>query len=333
MTKRLLLLSLAAAVLGTGCIITTSGKSSGDISFTWSFGGASCNQVPQVASVRVTIPGETLQNAGVFPCLVSGAPGVTLHDFAGGSYAFTVDGLDVGGRVLFTKSGTVVVNGNVTVNVSLDAAAGAPSSASMTWTFPPNSVSANPTCAQAGVDYVDVSFDGAAPVRYPCADGQTAAGAQSPSLTPGAHSVGLTAVTASSYPLYSRQGTLTVQAGVVTSNAFPLQWAVGAAELGWTLSSGGVNVTCAQAGVTDVYVNFRDASGTWVYGDAGDRQPCNSVTVSYDYLLPGTYAVYVAGVDPQNRTYEPANLQALPSVTVQAGNFTPTPINLALVRK
>ena len=339
--KRLLVATFAAALLASGCIVTV--RSSGDISFTWTFAGASCNQVPQVASVRISIPGETLQDAGVFPCLVGGAPGVTLHDFRSGTYAYTLDGLDAGGQVLFSKSGSVVVNGDVSVGVTLEPVA---TSASMSWTFPPNAAANNPTCAQAGVAFVDASFDGAAPVRYPCADGQAPGGAQTPSLSVGSHSVKLTAVTAAAYPLYGRQGTLVVQAGAMASNAFPLDWAVGAAEVGWTLSSSsGLNVQCGPAGVQTVHVNFRAADGTWLYGNVptgslpgafsqpGDPQPCNSATVAYDFLLPGTYSVWIGARDATNNLYEPPNTALLPSVTVQAGNFSPMPISLTLIRK
>jgi len=226
--KRLLLTSLAAVLLGSGCIIVP-GNSRGDITFNWDFAGATCSQT-QVASVKISIPGETLANAGVFPCLVDGAPGVTLHDFKPGTYTYTFEGLDSAGTVLFRKAGSVPVNGDVSVSVSLD-------------------------------------------------------------------------------------------------------WAVGGAEVAWTLSANSVNVSCASAGLQTMYVNFRGANGLWLYGESGDPQACNVTSVSYDYLPPGNYEVYVAGVDPSNRVYEPFNPQALPVVTVQAGNFNPAPISLSLVRK
>lgn len=228
MTKRLLLVSLAASLLGSGCIVVTPGSQRGDILLEWTFAGQTCSAVG-VANVRLSIPGETLENGGLFPCSSNVQP-VTLHDFRSGSYAYTIEGLAPNGFVLFRKAGTFAVAGDVSYQLTLD-------------------------------------------------------------------------------------------------------WAVGGADVGWTLSASGVNVSCGQAGVSTVYVNFRDASGAWVYGDAGDPQQCNVTSVSYDYLAPGTYAVYVAGLDSMNRLYEPFDTVNLPFVTVTAGNFTPQPVSLSLVRK
>ncbi len=224
--KRLLLTTLVAGLLGSGCIIVP-GAQRGDITVDWTFAGQTCAAVG-VQSVRLTLPGETLENGGVFPC--GTVLPVTLHDFRNGSYPFTAEGLDGSGYVLFRKAGTFVVNGDVFQTITLD-------------------------------------------------------------------------------------------------------WAVGGAEVGWTLSANGVNVSCAQAGVSTVYVNFRAADGTWVYGETGDAQACNAITVGYDYLQPGTYAVYVAGRDTFNRIYEPANTVNLPIVTVSPGNFTPAPLSLSLILK
>lgn len=331
--KRVLLLSLAALLAGSGCIIVSNGSSSGDITFNWSFQGASCNQVPDVANVRITIPGETLENAGVFPCLVEGFPGVRLNDFRPGTYSFTVEGMNSADYVIFSKTGSVVVNGNVTVNVNLDEARAETSYAYLSWSFPALSNASNPTCAQAGVAHVDVSFDGAPAVRYPCAEGQGASGAVTPYLSSGTHAISLTAVTGDNYPLFAKQGTLVTSVGVPTAQGYALEWAVGGVTVAWSLSAAGVVQSCASADVTRVYVDFQDASGNWVYGQSGDEQQCTAASVSYDYLKPGSYRVYVAGWDLANRVYAPANTNNLPTVTVQAGVFSTVPVVIPLVRK
>ncbi|MBM4380044.1 MAG: hypothetical protein FJ086_12235 [Deltaproteobacteria bacterium] len=228
MTKRLLLVSLAAALFGSGCIIIGSGAQRGDILLDWTFAGQTCSAAG-VANVRLSIPGETLENGGLFPCASTVFP-VTLQDFRSGSYPYTIEGLASNGFVLFRKAGTFAVKGDVSYQLTLD-------------------------------------------------------------------------------------------------------WAVGGADVGWTLSASGVNVSCDQAGVSTVYVNFRGANGAWVYGEAGDPQQCNVTSVSYDYLAPGTYAVYVAGRDSMARLYEPFDTVNLPLVTVTAGKFTPQPISLSLVLK
>jgi hypothetical protein len=331
--KRVLLLSLAALLAGSGCIIVSNGSASGDITFNWSFQGASCNQVPDVAKVRITIPGETLDNAGVFPCLVDGFPGVRLNNFRPGTYTFTVEGMNSADYVVFSKTGSVVVNGDVTVNVNLDEARAETSYAYLTWSFPALTGAASPTCAQTGVAHVDVSFDGATAVRYPCVDGQTSGGAVTPYLSSGTHSISLTAVTVDNYPLYAKQGTLVTTVGVPSAQGYALDWAVGGVTVGWSLSAASVAQSCASADLTNVYVNFQDAAGNWVYGQTGDEQACATTSVSYNYLKPGSYRVYVAGRDLANRLYEPASTNNLPTVTVQAGAFPTTPFVIALVRK
>ena len=46
--------------------------------------------------------------------------GIRLHDFRGGGYTFTLQGLDVTGRVRFARTGSFVVNRDVNVHVDLD---------------------------------------------------------------------------------------------------------------------------------------------------------------------------------------------------------------------
>ncbi len=77
------------AVMGsTGCIVvagsggTGGGGGSrrpGDVTFTWSFAGKECNQASEVKSVKITIPGQSLENAGVYPCSQAGVSDVYIN--------------------------------------------------------------------------------------------------------------------------------------------------------------------------------------------------------------------------------------------------------------
>src|SRR4051794_23871555 len=95
-----LAVAFLSVLTSTGCIIVGSGggtggggggiAKSGDVSFSWTFGGKTCAQNSQIANVILTIPGETLNKNGVYTCLDSTShPGVTLFDFAPGSYTYS----------------------------------------------------------------------------------------------------------------------------------------------------------------------------------------------------------------------------------------------------
>ena len=62
----------------------------GDLALTWSFAGGSCSDFPDIRSIRVDVLGEKLHNGGLFPCLVSGYPGIVLEDFRPGGYTFLI---------------------------------------------------------------------------------------------------------------------------------------------------------------------------------------------------------------------------------------------------
>src|SRR5688500_1203197 len=93
-TKSLFAL-LSVVQLVTGCIVVGGSNRTppplpGDVTFTWSFAGDTCASNPDIHSVIIDIPGERLQNDGVFPCTANNYPGITLHDFAAGPYDFSI---------------------------------------------------------------------------------------------------------------------------------------------------------------------------------------------------------------------------------------------------
>src|SRR5260370_20881003 len=146
-TKTLALFLLVTSLSGCG-----NGSYSGNVQFTWTLGGLTCSNVPQVTSIAINIPGEILQNNGVFPCLTNNYPGIVLHDFLPGTYRFTIQGLDANGTALYSADGGFTVNGDVVVRVDLTPTAAAILPAYLTRSCPPNSRSSHPTCLPARCD-------------------------------------------------------------------------------------------------------------------------------------------------------------------------------------
>ncbi len=60
--------------------------------FLWIFDGLRCDEARDVYGVNITIPGEALLNDGRYACSTNGADGITLHDFAPGTYSFQAAG-------------------------------------------------------------------------------------------------------------------------------------------------------------------------------------------------------------------------------------------------
>jgi hypothetical protein len=311
------LLPFLAVLPLTGCVVYSGGNRSGDVTLSWSFAGNTCNQVPHVQSVKVTIPGETLQNNGVYSCLTNNYPGIVLNNFRGGTYSYNLQALDYSGRVAYESSGTFAVNGNTRVDSDLTPPGGGASYAYLSWTFPANSASNNPTCQSAGVTKVEISIDGAAPIAYACADGQTAQGVVTPYLDPGVHTIDLWARTASNYVYYSLRSNLTTEAARPSAAQYDFVWAVGGTAINWAFQ--GAQSTCAASGVTKVYVNFIDSQTNLAVYPADDMQDCGGAPVLYNYLPPGTYKVRLIGTGP-GVEYR-SNLNPATTVTVSAGVF------------
>jgi hypothetical protein len=293
MNTKLAVPFLALLAFAQGCIVVgPGGPRSGDVTFNWTFYGQSCSAAG-VANVHITIPGETLENGGVYPCINNGYQGIVLHDFAGGSYSFSIEGLDTGGYTTYTASGDFDIDGDALESVDLTPVGQPGSYALMTWTFPGGVTCANadtPAKQLGGVKYVDITMDGdtTTTVRANCVDGAIAdsgQGVYSALVDAGDHTVTLTALSDSLYPLFSASGNITTTAGTPVSDQVALQWAVGGVVVNWSLqSSGGSSQTCLGAGNPYVYVNFVDSTNTAVYPDPGDTNTCNAAPTRYFYL-------------------------------------------------
>lgn len=295
--------------------------SPGDVTFTWSFGGLDCSQMPDVRGVRVSIPGETLLNDGYFACQTDGYPGITLADFVPGAYTYTLEAYDYRNTILFYGAGSFHVNGDVRVTTDLTPY-GAPSSyAYISWYFPPNEVAQVPSCAQAKVGYVDVRIDDGDWERFDCALGFEQPGIQTAFLEPGVHRIEMVALDSTwLYPTHSFIGTLTTSANAPVASDYQLQWEVGGASIAWELRDSHGALSCGQAGISWVAVHLMDEQGNWIYGSTGDVHGCTSAPIVYNYLAPGTYRVYLEASGPDGY-YFLSNDAAPPVLTVQAGVF------------
>ncbi|MBL9038333.1 MAG: hypothetical protein JNG84_07465 [Archangium sp.] len=328
--------ALTAVMSGSGCVCVIDGTNrSGNITYLWTFGGQPCAVVRDVATVRISMPGQVLQNGGVYGCLngTPGTPGITLFDFRPGTYQYTIEGLSNVGQVIYAATGTVTVAGDVTESVDLQPTTAATGSALVTWRFPAAGASASPGCAgaipgagetTAGISFIDLVIDGAAPVRQACASGIAGTqGVQLSNLAAGAHTVELRSVGASGFQYHGVINTLTIMAGGTVAAEFQLQWVTGSLPIKWQFVNTTLAQTCAQAGVTTVFINLRDAQGSFLYADAGIDFPCSNLGVqgaTFPYLTGGTYQLYLQGIGAGNTLYR-SNQLTPPTAAVTAGAF------------
>lgn len=334
MNARLLATFLFIASFSTGCIIVDNGGGGGggpcctpppssgqpgDVTFLWTITNGRCADYPEVKNIQISIPGETLYNGGIYACNTAGVDGIVLHDFAAGYYTYTIKALSYTNEVLYTGSGDFTVNGSV--RESVDLTPNGKSYALISWYFPPNSSSSNPSCSQAYVTSVKASIDGGEWVTLNCQDGMTNGGVPSPYLNPGTHTLQLVAYGRDSagrdgMPLYNSQGTFTTTSGSPTSQNFRF-YEVGGISVRWDLWDGYQYRNCTEAGLTGMIINLRDkVTGELVYGTAGDPQACTGAPILYQFLKPGSYDVYIRGMIGSTVAY--TNEASPTTVTVSA---------------
>lgn len=358
MNLRTQLALVAVLPLLSGCVVHThSDGFSGDVAFSWTFQGYTCNQDPRIAFVHIDIPGETLQNQGSvnvdptrndgdYDCTIDGADGVTLHNFLPGTYDFKVTAFDINGVAIYgPAAGTFDVNGNVNVPVDLAAVGGPVAPVFYNWSFAahPGGVSNNPLCADAipgvagGLTTVLVSVDGAPQYAVNCADGQTSQGAFLGVLPQGSHTVDLVATDSGGWPHGYQQFTGTIPVTGTVDQVFdaPMDWTVGSTAFTYHLYEGNTEVDCSLA--PSVFVNFFDRSTQqWLYPTPGSAFACSNTdrTITYPYLPAGTLDLQVTAgttANPGIYVYIDTNSGTLP-VNIAAGQFPTVPFDVNLDR-
>ncbi len=297
---RLTLLSLAAVTLFTGCVVNNRVEPEpqhtparpGHISLTWNFDGRTCLEVPEVKWVRVILPGERLENDGYFPCNTAGIDGIKLLNFQPGSYNFTVDGVDANNKTIYTASGTLAVNGDISVPVKLTRV-GARERMQLYWTFGKG----KRACEVAGVDEVWVRFGNQEPVTRPCRATDTSSGVP-------VEGVAISAIDAGTYPVELQgvslvprnDGTGVVDRQVWYAVTLNLPVVAGAANnfnvnlddvaaIVTYIPKFGDGKTCATAGVDTIAITLLDKAGQQIGAQA--IFACSGVEnagITWDYL-------------------------------------------------
>lgn len=310
---------LAAVVLSTGCVVhDPDGRvASGDVNLAWSFIGQQCADFPDIDSIQVQIPGERLENDGYFPCQSNRYDGVVLYDFAPGRYDFNIYALDASGTSLFESSGQFIIDGNVRVSVDLTPAGGPTSYALVSWLFPDIGGLRSPSCAEAGITDMYLRIDDRDWVSYPCTRGTGDRFIVTPYLDPGTHDVELAGSFGNGSGALTKfhfGGTFQTFTGRPVDVSFTMKWAAPTVE--WQLAQGNTPLSCAQANVGTVFVNFQRANGTFLYPGAGDPQPCTDAPIVYYSLPPGTYRVFMEARSGGGLNYF-SNDATPPTITVQ----------------
>ena len=217
-----LLLPALILIIG-GCVVQGSPDNtpvavSGNVNLVWTFSdGESCSRLAgTIDHLVVHIPGEQLQNGGIFPCEVAGTQGIELTDFAPGNYSVSVTAVaPVSGEALYTWSGSFTVNGDVQVDVLLVPVAPVPQPGNVTvvWSF-----NDGQTCAGlAGlVDHIQITIPGEVLQNagaYPCEAAGTM-GIVLDDFSYGDYNLTVEADDASGSALYSFSGSFTVDGDV-----------------------------------------------------------------------------------------------------------------------
>lgn len=292
--------------------------------FLWNFAGQTCAQAA-VSNVVVDIPGTSVRSQS-FRCNTSGTDGIVLLNVPTGRFTATLEGRDAANAVRFRGTASLsIVDQDVSAQVRLEPVmATGPGELLVRWAFPPLSVSATPTCAQATITRVTVAVNGGTPRDATCTVGEPSGmGVRLPNLT-GTAALELTAADANGFVYFRKSQQVPVPAGASTPVTVTFDWDVGSLPVRWAFQVAGAPLTCAQAGVSSVFLNLRTAQGAFLYPNAGAEVPCSDATTGqatvFPYLPHGTYDVFFQAVGTGMRLFK-TNQTTPPTVTVRAGQF------------
>lgn len=291
--------------------------------FLWSFEGQTCAQAG-VSNVVVTLPGTSVRNQS-FRCNAAGTDGVVVSGIPAGRYTATLEGRDASNTVRFRATPDVrVETQDVSVQARLERVmTTGPGELLVRWSFPPLSVSPTPTCAQATITKVTVATNGGTPREVGCSVGEPSGAGVRVQNVMGTVRLELAASDAMGFVYFRKQQDVPVAAGTSTPVTVGLDWDVGSLPVRWEFRDGQVQ-TCAQAGVTSVFLNLRTSTGSFLYPNAGAEVPCSDAqtgqAVVFPYLPQGTFDAFFQAVGTGGKLYK-TNQTAPPRVTVRAGQF------------
>lgn len=290
--------------------------------FLWSFAGETCAQAA-VSNVVVNLPNTSVRNQ-TFRCNTSGTDGVVVQGIPAGAYTATLEGRDATNTLRFRGTAQVrVVDQDVSAQVRLErVSSSVPGELVVKWGFPPLATSNTPTCAQAGISTVSVAVNGGTAREVSCSTGEAAgAGVRFTNLS-GTVTLDVAAADSNGFVYFRKREQVTLG---TTPYTVALDWDVGSLPVRWELRDGVVQ-TCAQAGVTSIYLNLRTTTGqpTLLYPNAGAEVPCNDPMTGqatvFPYLPQGTFDVFFQAVGAGGKHFK-TNQTAPPRVTVRAGQF------------
>jgi hypothetical protein len=292
----------------------------------WSFSGQTCAQAA-ISNVVVNLPNTTVRNQA-FRCNTSGTDGVVVQGIPAGSYTATLEGRDATNALKFRGTAQVrVVDQDVSAQVRLEPVMSTgPGTLQVKWSFPALSVSNTPTCAQATITKVSVAVNGGTAREVTCSTGEPGgAGLSLPNLN-GTATLDLSAADTNGFVYFRKQQQVSVPAGTTTPVTIAMDWDVGSLPVKWAFRDGTVAQTCAQAGVTSIFLNLRTTTGTptLLYPNAGAEVMCSDAMTGqgtvFPYLPQGTFDVFFQAVGTGGKLYK-TNQTTPPQVTVRAGQF------------
>lgn len=323
-------LGAGAGAAGGGTAGGVGGGSAGGVSgptysviFLWSFSGQTCAQAA-VSNVVVNIPNTSVRSQA-FRCNTSGTDGVVVQGVPVGTHTATLEGRDATNALKFRGTARLtVVDQDVSAQVQLSPVTSTgPGELVVKWSFPPLATSNTPTCAQAGISTVSVAVNGGTPREVSCSTGEASgAGVRFTNLS-GTVTIDLAAADSNGFVYFRKREQLPISGTLAVTSA--LAWDVGSLPVRWELRDGVVQ-TCAQAGVTSIFLNLRTTTGqpTLLYPNAGAEVACSDAMTGqatvFPYLPQGTFDVFFQAVGTGGKHYK-TNQTTPPRVTVRAGQF------------
>jgi len=298
-------LTLCLSLLGG--VVLASCSSTYGLTVSWTFAnGGSCDGAG-IEQVRITIPGEPLQQS-IFDCRLGQ---VMFTGFYSGSYQVTVDALDATvpnpPTPIWTGTGSVDLRGSATVAVVLQPVSAQNAVTYLSWTLDPATGDPNqiPRCgAGQRLDQVGIFIDDQNAGTYGCGQGTGGGVVVSPYVAAGPHNVQLVAFSSQEgVTAYAQSDVLqiTFATGQSSTQTTALHWNVGGLQVAWapyaSLSDYNADIrqTCAQAGIADLVLGFatqQEQGSTFSLGAS-----CNA-SVVLDNVLTGTWFPYIDACGP-----------------------------------